>query len=309
MNLPKDKADEYRAQARRLREKLDGLSRRASGLHAEEDDALGQPRQGHGAALAQRHRRRLLHQRRRRARGCRRAARLSGRAAAQGLPELQPRPGPAADLLRHGLLPRYGPRRRRGADPLRRRSATGTAISSARTTARSCETSIPLHLEFAGKRKHAQRDALRAGGPAREVLGAADEAGARRLPLQVLHDRDDPGAPLRSTGSISPTTRRRSSTSSPTSRAAISASGSSSPTTTTPSAVGTFTEPVQIIDPVNAENNVSRLYTAAQADAIVDAALDAGDAIDAALAAPTKQRDRPLLAEGLRLLLPGVRHP
>jgi len=34
---------------------------------------------------------------------------------------------------------------------------------------------------------------------------------------------------------------------------------------------------------------VSRLYTPAQADAIVDAALDAGDAIDAALAAPTKQ--------------------
>ena len=54
-------------------------------------------------------------------------------------------------------------------------------------------------------------------------------------------------------------------------------------------AVGSFPEPVQIIDPVNAENNVSRLYTAAQADAIVDAALDAGDAIDAALAAPTKQ--------------------
>lgn len=54
-------------------------------------------------------------------------------------------------------------------------------------------------------------------------------------------------------------------------------------------AVGTFSEPVQIIDPVNAENNVSRLYSAARADAIVDVALDAGDAIDAALAAPTKQ--------------------
>lgn len=53
--------------------------------------------------------------------------------------------------------------------------------------------------------------------------------------------------------------------------------------------VGAFTEPVQIIDPVNAENNVSRLYTAAQADTIVSAALDAGEAIDAALAAPTKQ--------------------
>ena len=56
-----------------------------------------------------------------------------------------------------------------------------------------------------------------------------------------------------------------------------------------PSTVGSFSEPVRIIDPVNAANNVSRLYTAAEADAIVDAALDAGDAIDAALGAPTKQ--------------------
>lgn len=56
-----------------------------------------------------------------------------------------------------------------------------------------------------------------------------------------------------------------------------------------PSTVGSFSEPVQIIDPVNAVNNASRLYTNAHADAIVDAALDAGDAIDAALAAPTKQ--------------------
>jgi hypothetical protein len=54
------------------------------------------------------------------------------------------------------------------------------------------------------------------------------------------------------------------------------------------SSVGTITEPVKIIDPVNAVNNVSRLYTAQQADAIVGAALDAGDAIDAALTAPTK---------------------
>jgi len=55
-----------------------------------------------------------------------------------------------------------------------------------------------------------------------------------------------------------------------------------------PSAVGTFTEPVQIVDPVNAENNVGRLYTDAQVDVIVNAALDAGDAVDSALAAPTK---------------------
>ena len=55
------------------------------------------------------------------------------------------------------------------------------------------------------------------------------------------------------------------------------------------SKVGKFTEPVQIIDPVNEANNVARLYTDTQADAIVEAALDAGDAVDAALAAPTKQ--------------------
>lgn len=56
-----------------------------------------------------------------------------------------------------------------------------------------------------------------------------------------------------------------------------------------PSSVGSLGDVVQIIDPVNSENNVARLYTSSNADAIVDAALDAGDAIDAALAAPTKQ--------------------
>lgn len=55
------------------------------------------------------------------------------------------------------------------------------------------------------------------------------------------------------------------------------------------STVPVLNDTVRIIDPVNAQNNVARLYTAAEADAIVDAALDAGDAIDAALAAPTKQ--------------------
>jgi hypothetical protein len=55
------------------------------------------------------------------------------------------------------------------------------------------------------------------------------------------------------------------------------------------SAIGSIREPVKIIDPVNAKNNVSGLYKTAEADGIVEAALDAGDAIDAALAAPTKQ--------------------
>ncbi|WP_444922360.1 CBASS oligonucleotide cyclase [Microbulbifer sp. CnH-101-G] len=56
-----------------------------------------------------------------------------------------------------------------------------------------------------------------------------------------------------------------------------------------PGTVGAITTPVKIIDPVNADNSVGMLYTSAQADMIVDAALDAGDAIDSALSAPTKQ--------------------
>lgn len=55
------------------------------------------------------------------------------------------------------------------------------------------------------------------------------------------------------------------------------------------SSVGAFGQRVQIIDPVNAANNVSRLYTDANASAIYEAAIDAGDAIDSALSAPTKQ--------------------
>ncbi|MBC8753931.1 nucleotidyltransferase [Kordia sp. YSTF-M3] len=53
--------------------------------------------------------------------------------------------------------------------------------------------------------------------------------------------------------------------------------------------IGSFSEPVQMIDPVNEENNAAKLYTDAQADLVVDAAIDAGDAIDAALAATTKE--------------------
>ena len=55
------------------------------------------------------------------------------------------------------------------------------------------------------------------------------------------------------------------------------------------SSVAKLDDLVQIIDPINASNNVARLYTAENADAIVDAALDAGDAIDAALSAPNKE--------------------
>lgn len=49
-------------------------------------------------------------------------------------------------------------------------------------------------------------------------------------------------------------------------------------------------EPVRIIDPVNPKNNASKLYTNQQAQTIIDAALNAGDAIDAALCATTKEK-------------------
>lgn len=55
------------------------------------------------------------------------------------------------------------------------------------------------------------------------------------------------------------------------------------------SAVPKSNDKVQIIDPINAKNNVAKLYTEKEADLIVTAALDAGDAIDSALAAPTKE--------------------
>jgi tRNA nucleotidyltransferase (CCA-adding enzyme) len=47
-------------------------------------------------------------------------------------------------------------------------------------------------------------------------------------------------------------------------------------------------DPIRIWDPVNCENNVAKLYTTANQDLVIQAALDAGDAIDAALRATTK---------------------
>lgn len=55
-----------------------------------------------------------------------------------------------------------------------------------------------------------------------------------------------------------------------------------------PASVVALSDPVQIIDPVNPGNNVSGLYTNHHAELIVEAALEAGDAVDSALAAPTK---------------------
>lgn len=56
------------------------------------------------------------------------------------------------------------------------------------------------------------------------------------------------------------------------------------------SQIPTYVDPVRIIDPVNAKNNAAKLYTAANVETIIEAAIDAGDAIDSALMATTKEK-------------------
>lgn len=55
-----------------------------------------------------------------------------------------------------------------------------------------------------------------------------------------------------------------------------------------PAQCAVTSDPVRVWDPVNCENNVAGLYTTANREKIVEAALDAGDAIAAALRATTK---------------------
>lgn len=55
-----------------------------------------------------------------------------------------------------------------------------------------------------------------------------------------------------------------------------------------PSLCPVLDHPIQILDPVNHENNTAQRYTEMQRDLIVEAALDAGDAVDSALHASTK---------------------
>lgn len=49
-------------------------------------------------------------------------------------------------------------------------------------------------------------------------------------------------------------------------------------------------DPIQVFDPVNANNNVGRKYTENQRSTIVDECIDAGDAIEAALRAETESK-------------------
>ena len=287
VNLPRDKANEYRAQARRLREKLDGY------LGEHPDFTL---------------KKMLL------------SGSLAKATALRSLNDIDvacyidgtDAPGDVAELLEYlaerlrKAFPNFSP------DQVK--SQTYSVTVAFRSSGLDVDvvpilydddpqwygrlvsqddgsllkTSIPLHLDFARKRKDSQEQHFAqvvqlvkfwAGNVKREREGFRFKSFMIEMILSHLCDQaldfaDYPEALQHFFTYVARSNMREK----------IIFTDNYATTT-----VGSFSEPVQIIDPVNAENNVGRLYTAAQADAIVDAALDAGDAIDAALAAPTKQ--------------------
>lgn len=287
VNLPRDKANEYRAQARRLREKLDGY------LKEHPDFTL---------------RKMLL------------SGSLAKGTALRSLNDIDvacyisgvDAPGDVAELLDYlaerlrKAFPNFSPDQVQAQTYSVTVSFRGSGLDVdvvpilydedpdwygrlvSQEDGSFLKTSIPLHLEFTSKRKNAQEQHFAqvvrlvkfwAGSIKREredfrFKSFMIEMILSRLCDQGLDFADYPEALQHFFTYVARTDMRE--------RIVFS-------DYYPPSEVGSFSEPVQIIDPVNAGNNVSRLYTAAQADAIVDAALDAGDAIDAALAAPTKQ--------------------
>ena len=60
------------------------------------------------------------------------------------------------------------------------------------------ETNIPYHLEFIRRRKDAQKDHFAQVARAGKILGQQGEARARGIPFQIVHDRTHSVKPLRS---------------------------------------------------------------------------------------------------------------
>lgn len=287
VNLPRDKANEYRAQARRLREKLDGYLKEHPDFTLRKMLLSGSLAKG--TAL------RSLND-------IDVACYISGADA----------PGDVAELLDYlaerlrKAFPNFSPDQVQAQTYSVTVSFRGSGLDVdvvpilydedpdwygclvSQEDGSFLKTSIPLHLEFTSKRKNTQEQHFAqvvrlvkfwAGNIKREredfrFKSFMVEMILSRLCDQGLDFADYPEALQHFFTYVARTDMRE--------RIVFS-------DYYPPSEVGSFSEPVQIIDPVNAKNNVSRLYTAAQADAIVDAALDAGDAIDSALAAPTKQ--------------------
>lgn len=286
VNLPKDKADEYRAQARRLRERLDG--------YLEEHPDFTLKKMMLSGSLAKGTALRSLND-------IDVACYISGADAPGDVPKLL---NYLAERLRNAF-PNFSPDQVKPNTYSVTVSFRGTGLDVdivpilyngdpdwygnlvSQDDGSFLETCIPRHLEFIRKRKQAhETDFVQvarlikywAAKMKREQDGFRLKSFMIELVLAHLSDQgatfsDYPDALQHFFTYVARSNIRELIAFSDYYKA---------------SSVGTFTEPVRIIDPVNAKNNVSKLYTAAQADAIVEAALDAGDAIDAALLAPTK---------------------
>ncbi|MCY3782233.1 MAG: CBASS oligonucleotide cyclase [Chloroflexi bacterium] len=287
VNLPRDKASEFRAQARRLREKLDG--------YLSENPDFTLKKMLLSGSLAKGTALRSLND-------IDLACYISGADTPQDVADLLDY---LAERLRKAF-PNFSPDQVEPQTYSVTVSFRGTGLDVdvvpilydgdpqwygrlvSQDDGSFLETSIPLHLEFIGTRKKAQEQYFAqvvrlvkfwADRVKTELPGFRFKSFMIEMILSHLCDKgldfsDYPEALQHFFTYVARTDMREKIIFTDYYRA---------------SAVGQFSDPVQIIDPVNEENNVAALYTDAEADAIVDAALDAGDAIDAALAAPTKQ--------------------
>lgn len=287
VNLPKDKADEYRAQARRLRERLEGYLQEHPDFTLRKMMLSGSLAKG--TAL------RSLND-------IDVACYISGANAPGDVPRLL---NYLAERLRHAF-PNFSPDQVKPNTYSVTVSFKGSGLDVdvvpilyngdpnwygnlvSQDDGSFLETCIPRHLEFIRKRKNAHEGDFAqvarlikfwAGRMKRERQGFRFKSFMSELILAHLADKgldlsDYPEALQHFFTYVARSNIRE--------QIAFTDYYATK-------ALGPFTETIRIIDPVNPRNNVSKLYTAAQADAIVDAALDAGDAIDAALAAPTKQ--------------------
>jgi len=161
------------------------------------------------------------------------------------------------------------------------------------------KTNIPFHLEFIGKRKRAQETHF------------SQVARLVKFWTRKIKNEQDGFRFKRSWSTGSGASRRRRREPGRLSQAlqhfftyvaprAISVSRIVFGDYYKPSTVGTITEPVQIIDPVNAANTGEPALTRlSRPTRSLTLPFDAGDAIDAALAAPDEARRRSITAESL----------
>lgn len=287
VNLPKEKADEFRAQARRLREKLEGY------LAEHPDFAL--KKMLLSGSLAKGTALRSLND-------IDVAVYISGSDAPHDLQALL---NYLAEKLRKAF-PNFSPEQVQPQTYSVTVNFRGTGLNVdvvpvlyaglpdwrgnliSQDDGSFLETSIPLHLEFARKRKQAQPTHFAQVVRlikywARRMKQEHDGFRFKSFMIEmILSELTDNGTDLSDYPEALQSFFTYVAESNLSERIVFEDYYQAS--TVAPSA-----DRVQIIDPINASNNVARLYTAQNAAAIVDAALDAGDAIDAALKAPTKE--------------------